>query len=119
LRQSYLRVSANAKKAAARLFHLGKRKQAERWVRKLRTQLGRLERDIRRKMEAGTMAMAQNPALMVALNATLELAERVRTQQPQDKNKIYALHAPEVECIGKGKARAKYEFGVKTSIAVT
>jgi len=36
-----------------------------------------------------------------------------------DKNKLYALHAPEVECIGKGKARKPYEFGVKVSLAVT
>jgi len=31
--------------------------------------------------------------------------------------KVYALHAPEVECIGNGKARAPYEFGCKVSIA--
>ena len=43
----------------------------------------------------------------------LERAERIRTQQRHDKNKLYALHAPEVECIGKGKARKPYEFGVK------
>ena len=49
----------------------------------------------------------------------LERAERIRKQQPKDKNKLYALHAPEVECIGKGKARKPYEFGVKASIAVT
>ena len=49
----------------------------------------------------------------------LERAERIRTQQRKDKNKLYALHAPEVECIGKGKARKPYEFGVKVSIAVT
>jgi IS5 family transposase len=53
------------------------------------------------------------------LNTLLERAERVRTQQPKDKNKLYALHAPEAECIGKGKARKPYEFGVKASIAVT
>src|SRR5215813_7382389 len=29
------------------------------------------------------------------------------------------LHAPEVECIGKGKAAARYEFGVKASIVTT
>jgi IS5 family transposase len=33
--------------------------------------------------------------------------------------KIYALHAPEVECIGKGKARTRFEFGVKVSLATT
>jgi len=49
----------------------------------------------------------------------LERAERVRTQQRHSKNKLYALHAPEVECIGKGKARKPYEFGVKVSLALT
>jgi transposase, IS5 family len=46
-------------------------------------------------------------------------AERVRTQQRGDKNKLYALHAPEVECIGKGKARKPYEFGVKSAVVVS
>jgi IS5 family transposase len=45
--------------------------------------------------------------------------ECARTQQRHSKNKLYALHAPEVECIGKGKARKPYEFGVKVSLAVT
>jgi IS5 family transposase len=49
----------------------------------------------------------------------MERAERIRTQQRNSKNKLYALHAPEVECIGKGKARKPYEFGVKVSLAVT
>lgn len=43
----------------------------------------------------------------------------IRTQQRKDKNKLYALHAPEIECIGKGKARKPYEFGVKVSLAIT
>ena len=49
----------------------------------------------------------------------MERAERVRTQQRKDKNKLYALHAPQVECLGKGKARKPYEFGVKVSVTVT
>ena len=53
------------------------------------------------------------------LSTVLERAERIRTQKTKDKNKLYAMHAPEVECIGKGKARKPYEFGVKASIAVT
>lgn len=44
---------------------------------------------------------------------------RLLAQKPQDRDKLYALHAPEVECIGKGKARVRYEFGVKCSLAVT
>ncbi|WP_232440890.1 transposase, partial [Burkholderia ubonensis] len=44
---------------------------------------------------------------------------RICRQQKKDKNKLYALHAPEAECISKGKARQPYEFGVKTSLAIT
>ena len=53
-----------------------------------------------------------NPALCLG-------AERIRSQQPKDKNKLYALHAHEVECISKGKARHRYEFGVKVSLAIS
>ena len=49
----------------------------------------------------------------------LERTARILTQAPKDKSKLYALHAPEVECISKGKARTPYEFGVKVSIATT
>jgi hypothetical protein len=49
----------------------------------------------------------------------LERAERIRTQQRNDKNKLYALHAPEVECLAKGKARKPYEFGVKSAVVVS
>jgi IS5 family transposase len=48
----------------------------------------------------------------------LGLAQQVRSQDQHLRGpKVYALHAPEVECIGKGKARAPYEFGCKVSIA--
>ena len=55
---------------------------------------------------------------MASLAALLERADRIRTRQRKDKNKLYAPHAPEVECIGKGKARNRYEFGVKVSLAI-
>jgi transposase, IS5 family len=48
------------------------------------------------------------------------LARRVRDQtQRQRGPKVYSLHAPEVECISKGKAHRPYEFGVKVSVATT
>jgi IS5 family transposase len=81
-------------------------------VRKMRTWLGRLDRDIGRKI-AGDAALEN--IFAVARNRV----GRLLAQKRDDKNKLYALHAPEVECIGKGKARTRYEFGVKTSIAVT
>ena len=77
----------------------------------LRTRLGRVIRDIRRKI-------AGNPRLSERFADLLALAVRVRFQDHRQRGpKVYALHAPEVECIGKGKARAPYEFGCKVSIA--
>jgi len=112
LRQSFLRLATRAKREVGRLLHTGGHKQGLRWIRKMRTWLGRLTRDIRRKI-------AGDPALEAAFATALERAERIQGQQPGDKDKLYALHAPEIECIGKGKARTRYEFGCKTSIATT
>jgi IS5 family transposase len=53
------------------------------------------------------------------LHMWLQQAWRICRQRPKDKDKLYALHAPEVACIGKGKARQPYEFGVKVSLAIT
>ena len=75
--------------------------------------MGRLLRDIERRLSgASNERQAQ-------LRVWLERAWRICRQRPKDKNKLYALHAPEVECIGKGKARQPYEFGVKVSLAIT
>ncbi len=112
LRQSFLRLATWARREVARLLHTGGHKQGLRCIRKMRTWLGRLIRDIRRKI-------AGDPALEAAFATVLERAERILGQQPGDKGKLYALHAPEVECIGKGKARTRYEFGCKTSLATT
>ena len=92
-------------------------------VKRQRTIVGVLIREVRRKLSGmvGSTAdntTANNPAFR-ALHTWLERAERIRSQQRHSKGKLYALHAPEVECIGKGKARKPYEFGVKVSIAVT
>ncbi len=114
LRQSYLRVAKRARREAAKLIHSGRRRQAERQVRQLRTWLGRLMRDIGRKIAGGGVAEA-------AFAGPLGLVARLLRQRREDRgrDKLYALHAPEVECIGKGKAQARYEFGVKVSIATT
>src|SRR5262249_34983235 len=50
----------------------------------------------------------------------LTRANQIRSQQQRQRGwKLYSFHAPEVECIGKGKASAPYEFGVKASIVTT
>ena len=79
-------------------------------------QFKRLNKAVKRKLDA---LVAPVPAALSALKTWLERAQRIHTQQRRDKNKLYALHAPEVQCIGKGKARKPYEFGVKVSLGVT
>jgi len=92
--------------------HAKQFKRLRQVVRRQRTILGVLLREVQRKMTTLVQA-AQDQ-----LKPWLERAERIRSQRPHDKNKLYALHAPEGECIGKGKARKPYEFGVKVSLAV-
>jgi len=111
LRQSFIRLAVRSRREAARLIHTGGHKQALREIRRLRIFTGRLYRDIARKIEG-------QPHLEQAFAPVAEPILRLLAQKQNDKNKIYALHAPEVECIAKGKARARYEFGVKASIAV-
>jgi IS5 family transposase len=103
-------------------------KRLRKTVKRQRTILGVVMREVQRKLDAQVQAVATGgqpereplgPTALGELQMWLQRAERIRTQQRHDKNKLYALHAPEVECIGKGKARKPYEFGVKVSLAAT
>src|SRR5258705_13251232 len=92
--------------------HARQNNRANREIKRLKTFLGRVSRDIRRKL-AGNHALAPHFARALAL------VDRLIAQQRHDTGKLYSLHAPEVECLAKGKAHKKYEFGVKVSVAVT
>ena len=93
--------------------HARQFKRANRALRKLKTYAGRVIRDIVRKIE-------DQPWLEPKLARLLALARRVLTQERGQRGpKVYSLHAPEVECIGKGKPHKPYEFGVKVSVATT
>ena len=126
LRQSFMRLAVRSRREVSRLIHTRVRsrrevsrlihtrghKQALREIRRMRTYAGRLYRDIERKI-------AGNWELQEAFRPVAEPIARLLTQKKDDRQKIYALHAPEVECIAKGKARSRFEFGVKASFAVT
>ena len=116
LRQSYARVGKFALIKHQRYAHAKQFKRANRVLKTLRTYLGRIIRDIARKTEGCAAALGES-----ALLRMLALARRVLDQKQQQQRgpKIYSLHAPEVECIGKGKAHRPYEFGVKVSVATT
>jgi transposase, IS5 family len=113
LRQSYLRVAKRAAMMAGRYAHAKQFNRHRRQLQLLRTRLGRLIRDIGRKI-------AGNADLEAAFTWPLSCARQIRSQQQRQRGwKLYSFHAPEVECIGKGKASAPYEFGVKVSIVTT
>jgi len=113
LRQSYLRVAKRAAMMAGRYAHAKQFNRHRRELRLLRSRLGRIVRDIRRKISG-------RPELEAAFERPLMKAAQIRSQQQRQRGwKLYSFHAPEVECIGKGKASAPYEFGVKASIVAT
>src|SRR5271167_1047476 len=113
LRQSYLRIAKHAAMMAGRYAHAKQFNRHRRELRILRTRLGRLIRDIGRKIEG-------QENLAAAFEAPLARASQIRSQQQRQRGwKLYSFHAPETECIGKGKASAPYEFGVKVSIVTT
>ncbi len=109
LRQSYLRVAQRAAVKVSRYAHARQFRRMRRQLRKLRTWVGRLIRDIQRKVGTVDAGLAE----------VLSKAERLRRQQPQDAHKLYSWHEPEVQCISKGKARQRYEFGQKVALATT
>ena len=110
LRQSYVRVGKRAlfmhqRYQAARQTGRGRRE-----LKKLKVYLGRVYREVQRQAVGLESAELQELLARVA---------RVLTQRREDSHKLYSIHAPEVECIAKGKAHKKYEFGVKVSVATS
>ncbi len=138
LKQTFAAEAKELRRKAGGYAHAKQFKRLKKAVKRQRTILGVVMREVQRKLAAlvpsdaaatspapvapagaPAGATAPSPLTLSALKTLLERAERIRTQQRLDKNKLYALHAPEVECIGKGKARKPYEFGVKVSLVVT
>ncbi|NQU41836.1 IS5 family transposase [bacterium] len=110
LRQTYARLGKRALRkhsayAAAKQF-----KRARREERKLRTYLGRVVRDIERK---------DSRAAAGILSGELDEARRLLAQKKTDSGKLYSLHEPHVECIVKGKAHKRHEFGCKVGLVTS
>jgi IS5 family transposase len=114
LRQSYVRVGKKALIRTGRYGHAKQFKRRNRMIRFLKNRLGRVIRDIERNT-------ADNDASEAGFAESLAKARTIRDQALVKRagRKIYSWHAPEVECIGKGKARAPYEFGCKATITTT
>ena len=109
IKQSYQHVGRRLLMQSSRYAHARQMKRARACTRKLKTQLGRVVREIERQTLTPSAKLAK----------LLDTAHRIYAQQRHDKNKIYSVHEPEVECIAKGKAGKQYEFGNKVSVAVS
>jgi len=110
LRQSYVRKGKQALVMHGRYAHARQYKRAKRQLRKLKTYLGRVTRDIERKLQ---------PDQLREFEKLLKLSHRLLSQRRHDKNKLYSIHAPEVVCICKGKSHKRYEFGCKVGVVTT
>jgi IS5 family transposase len=156
-KQTYAKEGATLRRKAGGYAHAKQFKRLRGAVKRQRTILGKLIREVQQKCVAkqaqlqalqsqinAAVSPAGNPAVNPAVNPTdskqsaslqghhevlkkglatltqiLERATRLMQQKSKDSDKLYAMHAPEVECISKGKARNRYEFGVKVSVAIT
>ena len=113
LRQNYNREAPKLAVQVGRYAHARQYKRMRGSLKKLKTVVGRVWRDVERQLDKAPEALRRRSCELLAK------VERLLTQKQRDKNKLYSLHAPEAECIAKGKARQPYEFGVKVSIATT
>lgn len=112
LRQTYARKGPQAVWKASRYAHAKQMRRMRRQVKTLRTYLGRVVRDIERQI-------VNDPDRQRDFANELAMAKRLLAQKKHSTGKLYSLHAPEVECISKGKAHKRYEFGIKVSITST
>jgi transposase, IS5 family len=114
LRQNYNRKAPRLAARAGRLAHARQFRRMRKALRTLKGYTGRVLRDIRRQVDS----VAKGPLRTQVLDR-LELVARLLRQTPKSTGKLYALHEPDVDCIAKGKARVRYEFGTKVSVATT
>lgn len=114
LRQTYARLAPRLAAQVGRYAHAKQFRRMRKALRTLKGYTGRVMRDLRRQLDE----IPEGP-LRERMLDKLVLVSRLLHQKPKDPGKIYSLHEPEVDCISKGKARVRYEFGCKVSIATT
>jgi IS5 family transposase len=112
LRQSYERLGKQLTLAIAGYCHAKQMKRAKKATRKLKTYLGRVMRDIERKLQ-------DDPDKKNIFEPLLQMAQRLLEQKKDSKNKLYSLHSPETYCVCKGKIRTPYEYWQKVSLVIT
>ena len=100
LRQSYRRVAKRAAIMVGRYTHAHQFKRARRALKFLRVRLGRVIRDIRRKIAGKRRSSNASPTCSPWRCGCVCQDHRQRGP------KVYALHAPEVECHWQGEGQS-------------
>ncbi len=113
LRQTYDKASREWLPKIGRYGHAKQYKRMRKAIKKIKGHLGRVFRDLKRQLLKLGIVLSQ------ADQDRLAQAAQLLAQKTKSKNKLYSLHEPDVDCISKGKAHKRYEFGVKASIATT
>jgi len=114
LRQNYNRLGPRLCGQVGRYAHARQFKRMRKALRRLKGYTGRVLRDIGRQMDK----VAEGP-LKAKITEATALVNRLLAQKPKDRRKLYSLHEPAVDCISKGKAHKRYEFGTKVTVATT
>ena len=110
LRRTYVK-EIKAHRIKLRFFrHPKKIKKARAAMKRLKTIVGILMRDISRNMSQEQLQKHQE---------TFNLFTKVTKQQMKDSNKVYSLHEQHIYVIAKGKDHKKYEYGTKASLVTT
>ena len=111
-RQSYARITKHLLLEIGHHLHAKQMKRAKKKIKRLKTILRRVYRDIRRKLQ-------EKEELKDLFLPLLVKADKLLHTDPKSSQKIYSIHEAQVQCISKGKARVRYEFGSKVSLVVT
>ena len=114
LRQNYNRLAPRLAGQIGRYAHARQFKRMRKALRRLKGYTGRVLRDIERQLDK-----VPEGALRTRILEMIALTNRLLAQKVKDKKKLYSLHEPAVDCISKGKAHKRYEFGTKVSVATT
>lgn len=112
IRQIYARNAPRMAQKIGRYAHAKQFKRMRRLLKALSTRLGRVVRELERQLDQlDELIKLQAKHLIAQAKQIIE-----QTQIRQSKNKLCSLHEPDVDCIAKGKARQRYEFGVKVGM---
>jgi len=118
LKQTYAKEGNRLSRQAGRYAHAKQFKRMRHTLKRQRTIVGRLQREIERKLTP--LAQAARDALAGTLTKARRVFEQTKGKTSKGGSpKLYSWHAPEVHCFSKGKARTPFEFGTKVGIAVT